>query len=181
MRLFVIISLLSLAVSASSHAEQMQSSLYINSNVYKLHGHLVSPYQEHWFDQAALFVPAAKQILQEKYPNLSLCQSGETANRVIKLTPDVFYNPQFRVLHGKVTANVYSGGGTLLGVYVGKSQQPSSIDVAIDRNIEKAYAAALLDLVKNLGLSPQAYEVASEVKLPCNVVGAQEEPQRGLN
>lgn len=180
MRLFAIISLLSLAVSTPTHAEQMQTLLYINTNVYKVYGHLVSPYQEHWFDQAALFVPAAKQILQEKYPELSMCQSGATASRVIKLTPDIFYNPQFRVLHGKVTANVYSGGGTLLGVYVGKSQQASSIDVAIDRNIEKAYAAALLDLVKNLSLSPQAYEVESEVKLSCNVVGAQEEPQHGF-
>lgn len=180
MRVFAIITLLSLAVSAPSYAEQMQTSLYINTNVYKLHGHLLSPFREHWFDQAALFEPAAKKIFQEKYPDLNMCQSGATASRVIKLTPDVFYNPQMRVLHGKVTASVYSGGGTLLGAYVGKSQLPTSIDVGIDRNIEKTYAAALQDLVKNLSLSPQAYEVESEVKLPCNVVGAQQEPRSGF-
>lgn len=179
MRLLTV-SLLCFACCSPIYAEQLQTTLYINANVYKLHGHLLSPFREHWFDQAALFVPVAKQIMQEKYPDINLCQTGETSARVIKLTPDVFYNPQMRVLHGKVTANVYSGGGTLLGAYVGKSQLPTSIDVAIDRNIEKAYAAALQDLVKNLSLSTQAYEVASEVKLPCNVVGAQEEPKHGF-
>jgi hypothetical protein len=180
MKFYSPILLLSLALSAPAYAEKTVATLYLSPSVYQLHGHLNSPYREYWFNQGALFAPIALKTLQEKYADLTLCQSGNTVDRVIKLTPNIFYNPQMRVLHGQVIANVYSGGGTLLGAYVGKAQQVGSIDVAMDESIKKAYAAAMQNLVEKLSLSEQAYTVNSEIKLPCNVVGAQAEPQSGF-
>lgn len=172
--------LLSVGLSAPAYAQDMATVLYLSPRVYQMHGHLTSPYREYWFNQGALFAPVALKALQEKYTGLTLCQSGNVADRIVKLSPNVFFNPQMRVLHGQVIANVYSSGGTLLGAYEGKSQQVGSIDVAVEENIKNAYAAAMQDLLKKLSLSPQAYEVALEVKLPCNVVGVQQEPQNGF-
>lgn len=180
MKFYAIILLFSVAFSAPVYAENLATTLYLSPRVYQLQGHLNSPYREYWFNQGALFVPIALKTLQEKYADLTLCKSGNTVDRVIKLTPDVFYNPQMRVYHGQVVANVYSGGGTLLGAYVGKAQQVGSMDVAVQDNLEKVYAAAMQNLAEKLSLSEQAYTVNSEIKLPCNVVGLQAEPQNGF-
>jgi hypothetical protein len=180
MRVAAIFFLLTFGFTTPSYAEKLSTSLYLSPSLYQQHGHLFGIYQEYWFNQASLFAPIAMQALQEKTPEIAMCQSGASSSRVIKLIPDVFFNPQMRVLHGKVIANVYSGGGTLLGTYVGKSQKPATIDVAVEANIQKVYAAAMSDLIKHLNLSPKADEVASELQLPCNVVGAQQEPKNGI-
>jgi len=168
-----------LSFQANAVEVKNNTLLYISPTYYQHSVRLLHPFYDYWFTQGPLVEPIALQALQAQDPNLQLCQAGKTAHRVIRITPNIFYNPQMRVYYSQIDANVYSGGGSLLGTYVGKASQQGnmSVDNGLQNHLKSAYALAMQDLMKKINMNPNAIETDSEVKLSCSIIGAQVEPK----
>jgi len=185
-KLFRLASLLfgSIFLSVEANAVEVKNNtlLYISPSYYQYSVRLLHPYYDYWFEQGPIVEPIALQALQAQDSSLTLCQSGQTAHRVIRITPNIFYNPQLRVYYSQIDANVYSGGGSLLGTYVGKASQQGnmSVDNGLQNHLKSAYALAMQDLMKKINMNPNAIETDSEVKLSCSIIGAQVEPKINL-
>jgi len=174
---------ISTLVSSLYAAESKSSTLlYISPNDYNYSVHLLHPYYDYWFTQGPLVEPIAFEALKEKFDDLSICKANETADIVIRIKPNVFYNPQMRVYHSKLVATVYNGGGEVLGTYVGKSQQQgfTSVDVGITYLLNKVYGLAMQDLMTKLQTNPKLGNAKSQNKLPCSSIGAQTETKFNL-
>ncbi|OGV75953.1 MAG: hypothetical protein A3I83_04490 [Methylotenera sp. RIFCSPLOWO2_02_FULL_45_14] len=104
-------------------------------------------YRDYWFYQGPVVEHLAMPKLTQLYGAVSLCESNQSANTLVWLQPRMFYNPQVQVFYGKVTANVYTGVGKLVGTYVGESKQHGFLDIKPDYWIEKAYALAIDEMI----------------------------------
>ena len=168
-----------ITVSANVQAAESKSNtlLYISPSDYKYSVHLLHPYYDYWFEQGPLVAPIALAALKAKLGDVDLCKANETADTIIRIKPYLFYNPQLRVYHSKLVATVYSGGGNVLGSYVGKAQQQgfNSVDVGIKLHLNKVYTLAMQDLMIKLQVNQLPGSSRAETKLPCGIVGAQEE------
>jgi hypothetical protein len=164
-------------LSASVHAAESNAKtlLYISPNDYNYSVHLLAPYYEYWFAQGPLVEPIALKSLQEKHGEMALCQANETADTIVRIKPSVFYNPQMHVYHSKLVATVFSGKGDVLGTYVGEAQQLgyTSFDNGTKYHLNKVYGLAMQDLMTKLAINPSQDSVKSEAKLPCGMIGAQ--------
>jgi hypothetical protein len=151
--------------------------VYISPTHYQHSVRLLHPFYNYWFEQGPLVEPIALKALQASHANLSLCHSGQKAETIVSIEPRIFYNPQMRVYHSELIATVYSGGGTKVGTYVGHAQQQGnmSVDHGLQGHIQQAYRSAMDDLMGKIKLA-QHGATGTEVKLPCNVVGAQYQP-----
>lgn len=177
---FSLAGLLVLALMwSNAHAKEADAStlLYISPNEYNYSVHLLSPYYDYWFAQGPVVEPIAIAAFQQKDQQVGLCKDNETADRIIRITPHVFYNPQMQVYHSKLEATVYSGGGSVLGSYVGEAQQLGNVsfDNGTRRSLDKAYKSAMRDLMTKIDLNTSAKQ--AENKLPCGLVGARAEPK----
>lgn len=169
--------LLLASLSASVCAAEVNSKtlLYISPNDYNYSVHLLAPYYDYWFTQGPLVEPIALKALQEKHGDIALCENNETAETIIRIKPSVFYNPQMHVYHSKLIATVFSGKGDVLGTYVGEAQQLgyTSFDNGTKYHINKVYGLAMQNLMTKLSINPSVDVVKSEGKLPCGLIGAQ--------
>jgi hypothetical protein len=172
--------LASLSASVCAAESNTKTLLYISPNDYNYSVHLLAPYyHDYWFSQGPLVEPIALQALQEKYSDMTLCQSNETADTIVRIKPSVFYNPQMHVYHGKLVATVFSGKGDVLGTYVGEAQQLgyTSFDNGTKYHLNKVYGLAMQDLMTKLTINPSPDIAKSEAKLPCGLIGAQNDTQ----
>ena len=171
----VTVATIGLATMAYATAAKTNTLLYISPNDYNYSVHLLHPYYDYWFEQGPLIEPIALQALKAKDSDLSICKANETANTIIRIKPNLFYNPQLRVYHSKLVATVYSGNGNLLGTYVGEAQQLgfTSVDNGITYSLNKVYGLAMQDLMTKLKLDSALADTNTETKLPCGLIGAQ--------
>ena len=171
------IIILALSSIPSMAAASPNSLLYISANDYSHSVRLLHPYYDYWFEQGPLVEPIAFEALKEKLPDISMCKANETADTIIRIKPSLFYNPQMRVYHGRLVATVFSGGGNVLGTYVGEAQQQGflSVNHATQLHIQKVYAKAMQNLMSKFEIKPIERNGNAENKLPCGLVGAQEE------
>ena len=169
--------LITLADCAFSAESQSSTLLYISPNDYNYSVHLLHPYFDYWFEQGPIIEPIAFDALKLKGVNISLCKENETAEKIIRIKPSIFYNPQLRVYHAKLVATVFSGDGKVLGSYVGEAQQLgfTSVDNGIQFHLKKVYTLAMQDLTKKMENKPAIDYLKVESKLPCSLVGAQSE------
>ena len=142
------------------------------------------PYYDYWFEQGPLVEPIALKALKAKNGELGLCKANETADTVIRVKPNLFYNPQLRVYHSKLVATVFSGSGNVLGTYVGEAQQQgsNSVDTGITNSLNKVYTLAMQDLMAKLKINvmvdnTKTNSASTDNKLPCGLIGAQMESQ----
>jgi hypothetical protein len=169
-------------LSASVYAAESNTKtlLYISPNDYNYSVHLLAPYyNDYWFAQGPLLEPIALKALQEKQGEVALCQANETADTIIRIKPSVFYNPQMHVYHSKLVATVFSGRGDVLGSYVGEAQQLgfTSFDNGTKYHLNKVYGLAMLNLMTKLTINSSTEGARSESKLPCGLIGAQNDPK----
>ena len=173
------VSTIALAFLASAIQAQATTLLTISPNDYHYSVHLLHPYYNYWFAQGPLVEPIAFEALKAKDSEITRCKANETADTIIRIKPSLFYNPQMEVYHGRLVATVYSGGGNLLGTYVGKAQQRGFIggENVTEFYLNKVYTLAMQDLMTKLEIKPALDNAKAENKLPCGLVGAQEEPK----
>ena len=172
--------LVSLSMSVCAAESNTKTLLYISPNDYNYSVHLLAPYySDYWFAQGPLVEPIALKALQEKHGDVALCQANETAETIIRIKPSLFYNPQMHVYHSKLVATVFSGKGDVLGSYVGEAQQLgyTSFDNAIKYHLNKVYGLAMQNLMTKLTINSPADGVKSEGRLPCGLIGAQNDPK----
>lgn len=176
----VLLSLSTIAVSAAEPtANNADTLLYISPSDYNHSVRLLHPYYDYWFAQGPLLEPVALKALQKESSGIGLCKANETANTIIKIKPNLFYNPQMRVYHAKLVATTYSGNGQLLGTFIGEAQQLglTGVDNATKTYIQRAYQRAMQDLLTKMSVAKLAEHPAAEQKLPCGMIGGQEEPK----
>ena len=182
---WVLIGLIALGFTANwanaeeASAVEANTLLYISPTEYNYSVRLLHPYYDYWFTQGPLVEPIALQALQNKSAEVAMCKANEVANTIIRIKPSLFYNPQSRVFYSKLEATAYSGGGQLIGQYIGEAQQLglASVDNATQFYLKKAYALAMQDLMTKLPLAELAQTAAVTNKLPCGMIGAQQEPR----
>jgi len=174
-----IILFASLSASVCAAETDTKALLYISPNDYNYSVHLLAPYYDYWFTQGPLVEAIALKALQEKYGEIAQCRSNETAETIIRIKPSVFYNPQMHVYHSKLVATVFSGKGDVLGVYVGEAQQLgfTSFDNGTKYHLNKVYGLAMQNLMTKLTINPLSSGMKSEPKLPCGLIGAQNDPK----
>lgn len=172
-----LLSALAISVNVNSAESKPSTLIYISPNDYNYSVRLLHPYYDFWFEQGPLIAPIALVALKEKLGDVTLCKANETADTVIKIKPQLFYNPQMRVYHSKLVATVYSGTGNLLGTYEGEAQQQgfNSVDMAIKLHLNKVYSAAMQQLMTKLPLNQAQDEIKPATNLPCAMIGAQAE------
>lgn len=176
----LLFSVLMLPVATQASPTDSDTLIYISPSHYAHSVRLLHPFYNYWFEQGPLVEPIALKALQGNNADIRLCQSGQKAATIVSIEPRIFYNPQMRVYHSELIATVYSGGGTKIGTYVGQAQQQgnTSVDNGLQGHIKQAYSRAMDDLMGKITLA-QHGATGTEVKLPCNVVGAQYQP--GIN
>jgi len=164
-------------VPAASPAKTL---IYISPAEYNYSVRLLHPYYDYWFTQGPIVAPIAEAALKTKEADTQLCTANETADEVIRIKPSLFYNPQMRVFHSKLVATVYAGNGNQLATYTGEGQQQGfmAVDHAITMHLNKAYQAAMDDLMTKLATRKVApHQTAASQYLPCGLIGAQAEPR----
>ncbi|HSI38566.1 MAG TPA: hypothetical protein VK946_05795 [Methylotenera sp.] len=175
----VALAIISASTGAFATESKANTLLYISPNDYKYSVHLLSPYYDYWFAQGPIVEPIAFDALKAKDSALTVCKANETADTIVRIKPNIFYNPQMHVYHSKLEASVYSGSGNLLGTYVGEAQQLGfvSFDNGTEYHINKVYGLAMKDLMTKLVINPETKQASAEAKLPCGLIGAQVEPK----
>lgn len=172
-------------ISANAFAADAKPStlLYISPNDYTYSVRLLHPYYDYWFEQGPIVEPILLDGLKDKFTDLSLCKANETADKVIRVTPSLFYNPMLRYYYGKLIATVYSGSGTILGQYVGEGMHQGymSVNHAIPMHLEKAYSVAMQDLMTKIEADKANIEKVdintTDTKMSCGLIGLQPEPR----
>lgn len=153
--------------------------LYISPNDYNYSVHLISPYEGYWVEQGPLIEPIALKALQAAYGDASLCTGNETANRIIRIKPNVFYNSQVHLYYSKLVATVFSGKGNVVGTYVGHAKQLgfSNFGEGTKYHLNQVYSLAMEDLMTKLNASSIPESTVSENNLPCGLIGGQNDPK----
>lgn len=164
-----------LSANVQAAESNFKALLYISADDYKYSVHLLHPYYNYWFEQGPLVEPIALAALKATLGDVERCKANETADIIIRIKPHLFYNPQLRVYHSKLEATVYSGGGNVLGSYVGKAQQQgfNSVDMGIRLHLNKVYTLAMQDLMMKLQVNQLPESLKAEAKLHCGIIGAQ--------
>ncbi len=174
---FITFSLIALALSTPANANTSQTVVYIDPVFYQHQERLLHPYYNYWFSQGPTVESVAMSALKKQAGKVQLCEAGQVAQQVIALSPTIFYNPQIRRYYSTIKATVYAGDGTLLGTFEGNGEQDGfqSVDVGLQGHMKAAYVAAMDDLLSVIKLS-QDKQLNSDVKLPCQIIGAQTKP-----
>jgi hypothetical protein len=142
------------AVEAAASAPQAAGTdmlIYISPDEYK-HSNRLSHYnfREYWYEEGPMVEPYVDKVLAAELGSVGLCKAGETANTLVWLKPNMTYNSTLQRFNGKVTADVYSGSGEILGTYVGESRRDSFLDIVPAYQLDAAYRAAMQDLAAKM-------------------------------
>lgn len=176
---YLCLGLLMVSTNQAANALESKSGtlLYISPLEYSHSVRLLSPYYDFWFEQGPIVEPIALKALRKQDDSVGMCKNNETAETIVRIKPQLFYNPQKKVYHGKMEATVFSGSGDVLGTYIGEAQQLgyTSFDNGTRYNIEKVYNKAINNLVAKLDLK-QAGDKSGAQKLPCGIIGNQNQP-----
>jgi hypothetical protein len=165
------------AFASNAHAQGTAKMLVtINPQEYTHPITLWRYYHNFWFYQGPLLEPIAIKMLNEKFGEVGLCSGNLAANTLVTIKPGMFYNPMMTQYYGKLTAQVYSGSGKIIGSYVAESEKSGFLDVYPERQIADTYHLTMQKLIEKM----QADEVlqralkdgipATETNSPCSIV-----------
>lgn len=151
--------------------------MYIQPVEYNNPISLWHPYRDYWFYQGPVIEHLAKSKLNHAYGKVGLCEGNQSGKVLVWLQPRMFYNPQVQLFYGKVTANVYTGIGQLVGSYVGTSKLHGFLDIKPEVWIEKSYAVAIDEMVAKMQADDAVQKLLSSVgqaedanTTPCSMV-----------
>jgi len=169
-------------------AEELKAKtlMYISPLEYNNSVQLLTPYHDgYWFEQGPLVEPVAFAALKAQESDLAMCNSGETADTIIKIKPYLFYNPWPGIYYATLVATVYAADGESLGVYTGKGKHiapgPALLRITVPSNISRSYELAMEDLMSKLKIKPMAERKKVATVLPCGIIGSQLEPRFNIH
>lgn len=163
--------------------------IYISPSDYNYSVRLLHPFFDYWFEQGPLVEPVVLSAFEVAGKNVTMCKSNEIADEIIRIKPNLFYNPLLRVFYSSLLATVFSSTGEQLATYKGEGQQNGfmAINHATSMHLSKAYKTAMDNLMQNMAAGKTADKksaktnaqvVAADAKnLPCGLIGQQPEPR----
>jgi len=168
--MMTLVCFISLSVKAENTSNVL---LYIQPLEYNNEVHLQYFWQEYWFAQGPIVEPVAKEKLSKLYSTVSMCEGNDTGKMLIWLQPRMFYNGQAKLYYGKITANVYTGLGKLVNIYVAETKQFGSLDISPDIAIKTAYEKSMDKIIDKMQADKQLQDIASTASsgdTPCSMV-----------
>lgn len=164
------------SVAQAAEPEPASMVVYINPLEYKHPVKLWHFYYDYWYTQGPVVETVAMQVLNDEFGKSTMCDGNNIGNTLIRIIPNMFYNPHMTMFYGKITADVFSGSGKPIGTYVGESQKPGFLDVATASQIDAAYKTAMQDVITQMRADPAFMEAvekgvpASETSTPCSMM-----------
>lgn len=124
--------------------------IYINPVFYEHPVRMLHPYLDYWHMRGPMFEKIAVEALNNKQINAQTCKSNADTNLTISLEPYIFYNPQMRVFHSEVIANVYAGKLEPIATYKASAQQQGELNNVADYYLKLAYKKAMQGIVTKM-------------------------------
>ena len=151
----------------AENADPANMVIYISPQEYKYSVKLWHFYYDYWFNQGPAVEPVATQILGSEFGNVGMCEGNTAGKTLVWIKPSMFYNPHMQTFYGKITANVFTGSGKPLGVYVGESQKMGFLDVFPASQIDATYKLAMQNVAEKMK-ADQALQAAISKGVPAN-------------
>ena len=137
--------------SADGNNAETNMLLYIQPIEYTNSINVMNYYSKaYWFEQGPVVEPLALKQFNAAFSPVTMCEVGRSAKMIVWLQPRMFYNPQLKMFHGQITANVYTGKGELKSSYVGKSKVHGFVDIKPEKWIDKSYELAISKVVNKI-------------------------------
>lgn len=174
--LLMLSSLSGVSVVQAAEPEPANMVIYINPMEYKHPVKLWHFYHDHWYTQGPVVEGVAMQVLNDGFGKTAMCEGNNIGNTLIRIIPNMFYNPHMTMFYGKITADVFTGSGKLIGTYIGESQKPGFLDVATEAQVEAAYRIAMQEVVAEMQADRALMDAvqkgvpASETSTPCSMM-----------
>ena len=136
--------------NAASKANTIGVLVYINPVFYQHPIRMLHPYLDYWHMRGPMFEKIAIESLNNQQTSAETCQPNTDTNLTISLEPYIFYNPQMRVFHSEVIANVYAGKLTPVATYKATAQQQGELNNMADYYLKLAYKKAMQGIVRKI-------------------------------
>ena len=159
--------------------------VYINPLEYKHPVKLWHFYYDYWYTQGPAVEAAAIDVLNHAYGKASICDGNNIGKTLVRIVPNMFYNPHMTTFYGKISAEVFTGSGKPLGGYVSEVQKSGFLDVAPAAQIGELYRTAMQNVVDRMKTDPAVQEAIkngvpqSETSTPCSMMSVL--PSRRVN
>ena len=129
--------------------------VYINPIFYEHPVRMLHPYLDYWHMRGPMFEKVVMDALNKTTFNntrtdAKICKPDLNANITISLEPYIFYNPQMRIFHSEIIANVYAGKLVPIATYKATAQQQGELNNAADYYLKLAYSKAMQGIIKRM-------------------------------
>jgi len=177
--------LLAVGIARAESPEPADVVVYINPLEYEHPIKLWHFYYDYWYTQGPVLEAVALQVLGNAYGRASMCDGNNIGKTLIRIRPNMFYNPHMTMFYGKLSADVFSGSGKPLGSWVSEAQRSGFLDVATEAQVRDVYRQAMQNLVNEVKQDPTVQKAIqdgvpqSETSTPCSMMMVL--PSRRLN
>jgi hypothetical protein len=181
----LLISLLGTGVAYAQEPEPADVVVYINPLEYKHPVKLWHFYYDYWYTQGPAVEAAAVDVLNAAYGKASMCDGNNIGKTLVRIVPNMFYNPHMTMFYGKLRAEIFTGSGKPLGAYVTEVQRLGFLDVAPADQIGAIYRTAMQNVVDQMKADAAVQEAIkngvphSETSTPCSMMAVL--PSRRVN
>ncbi len=136
--------------NVTSKANTTSILVYINPIFYGHPIRMLHPYLDYWHMRGPMFEKIAIEALSNAQTSAQICKSNTDTNLTISLEPYIFYNPQMRVFHSEVIANIYAGKLEPIATYKETAQQQGELNNVADYYLKLAYKKAMQGIVTKM-------------------------------
>ncbi len=151
--------LLGFALTAKANTPTGNIVVQIPQTFYHNPVRMLHPYMDYWHNRGEALSRSALASFQPLSLASNSCQQTISANALIVLEPNMFYNAQLRVFHSQITAKVYTNNEASAAltnpdlVVTGIGQQLGELSYQAEYFMEKSYAKALAQVSEKLAQS----------------------------
>lgn len=169
----------SLAFGGFALAQQPEPAdvvVYINPLEYKHPIKLWHFYYDYWYTQGPVVEAAAMDVLNNAYGKASMCDGNNIGKTLIRIVPNMFYNPHMTMFYGKLTVDVFTGSGKPIATYISEVNKPGFLDIAPAARVNAIYREAMQNIAAELKKDPAVLNAISngvpqsETSTPCSMM-----------
>lgn len=172
-------------VAYAQEPEPADVVVYINPMEYDHPIKLWHFYYDYWYTQGPAVEAAAMDVLNNTFGKASMCDDNNIGKTLVRIVPNMFYNPHMTTFYGKIRAEIFTGSGKPLGAYVTEVQKSGFLDVAPAAQVAAIYRTAMQKVVDQMKMDPAVQEAMqngiphSETSTPCGMMSVL--PSRRVN
>lgn len=155
---YILIFIAGLLISSSAFAEKLPGNIAIH--IAKIHYEhpmrMLHPYLDVWHMKGPMAEKVALKTLTKRFASVSMCNNSNSADVVLLLEPQMFYNAQLRVFHAEIIAKAFISGtesptpDNAITIIKKQAQQNGDLGVKPEYYMEKAYTKAMDKVIKKL-------------------------------